>query len=466
MKKTLINTIIIMVIFLCVSYAQNSSITVHGTGDPNTSARIKISAQGENKAYSFTDEFIVEAGATIVAWGPDALGDAIISGDGEVIFESEITCDIHLITGWNMIGVSVDPLDSVATNLFPNMIPPLYRFIGSYDPVEIVECGEGYWERNTESETVTIEGFSCSPLAISLMNGWNMISGPNCTVAIADVTDPAGIIIPGTLYGFNGAYVLSDYMEGGKGYWLRTNAAGDITISCAAEPSGILAKAIDKLPQLDDFGRIMITDATGAKQTLYLNVELEDESMIESYSLPPLPPDGLFDVRFSSGYCISTVDEEMIHLQASDYPVSISISNTIDDGAYTYTITEIVGSEEIAQHMLSEDETVEINNSKVTLLKLSKKAMQRLPTNFTISQNYPNPFNPSTKIKVALPKLEKVKIEVFNIIGKKIQTLLNKTMPAGYHEVEFNGQNLPSGVYLYRIKAGKWQDVKKMILIK
>jgi hypothetical protein len=90
----------------------------------------------------------------------------------------------------------------------------------------------------------------------------------------------------------------------------------------------------------------------------------------------------------------------------------------------------------------------------------------RIPRVFALEQNYPNPFNPSTKIEYSLPKPETVKIEVYNIIGQKIQTLLNKPMPAGYHEVEFNGQSLSSGIYLYRIEAGSWQDVKKMVLLK
>ncbi len=85
---------------------------------------------------------------------------------------------------------------------------------------------------------------------------------------------------------------------------------------------------------------------------------------------------------------------------------------------------------------------------------------------FHLSQNYPNPFNPSTKIKFSLPKPESVKIEICNIRGQKIQTLLNKQMSAGNHEVEFGGHNLASGIYLYRIEAGKWIDMKKMILIK
>jgi type IX secretion system substrate protein len=89
-----------------------------------------------------------------------------------------------------------------------------------------------------------------------------------------------------------------------------------------------------------------------------------------------------------------------------------------------------------------------------------------LPKEFTLTQNFPNPFNPSTKIRYTLSKSEKVKIEVFNLLGQKIKTLLNKQMPSGSHEVEFTAKDLPSGVYLYRIEAGDFQEVKKMIIMK
>ena len=88
------------------------------------------------------------------------------------------------------------------------------------------------------------------------------------------------------------------------------------------------------------------------------------------------------------------------------------------------------------------------------------------PNKFSMSQNYPNPFNPSTKIKFALPNADKVKIELYNTLGQSAKILLDKDMKAGHHEVEFNAQNLSSGIYYYRIEAGKFQDVKKMILIK
>ena len=84
----------------------------------------------------------------------------------------------------------------------------------------------------------------------------------------------------------------------------------------------------------------------------------------------------------------------------------------------------------------------------------------------SLSYNYPNPFNPSTKIKYDLPKQENVKIEIFNLLGQKIETLVNKQMPSGSYEVEFTAKHLPSGVYLYRIEAGEFHEIKKMLLIK
>jgi len=91
---------------------------------------------------------------------------------------------------------------------------------------------------------------------------------------------------------------------------------------------------------------------------------------------------------------------------------------------------------------------------------------RRVVSNFILEQNYPNPFNPSTTIKYSLPKSEKVRIEVYNALSQKIQTLLDKQMPKGRHEVVFNAKNIPSGVYLYRIIAADFYDVKKMILLR
>jgi hypothetical protein len=96
----------------------------------------------------------------------------------------------------------------------------------------------------------------------------------------------------------------------------------------------------------------------------------------------------------------------------------------------------------------------------------SDKLTDKIPKYCSLEQNYPNPFNSSTKIKFALPNSATVKIEVYNIISQKIAILLNEHIAAGHHEIELNAQNLSSGTYFYHFQAGKFRDVKKMVLVK
>jgi flagellar hook assembly protein FlgD len=83
-----------------------------------------------------------------------------------------------------------------------------------------------------------------------------------------------------------------------------------------------------------------------------------------------------------------------------------------------------------------------------------------------LSQNYPNPFNPETRIRFSIPNDDYVKIQVFNTLGQRVRTLIDKILQSGYHEVEFSGADLASGIYYYKISAGNFQNVKKMILLK
>jgi len=88
------------------------------------------------------------------------------------------------------------------------------------------------------------------------------------------------------------------------------------------------------------------------------------------------------------------------------------------------------------------------------------------PTRFVLEQNYPNPFNPTTVIEFALPKQAAVKLSVYNILGEKVAELVNGTLSAGYHSVSFNASDLSSGIYIYKITAGNFVSVKKMMLLK
>jgi hypothetical protein len=90
----------------------------------------------------------------------------------------------------------------------------------------------------------------------------------------------------------------------------------------------------------------------------------------------------------------------------------------------------------------------------------------KIPEKYALGQNFPNPFNPSTKIQYALPKGGLTKITLYDLLGRKIKTLVNREVEAGYHEIDFDATDLPSGIYFYRIQSGKFTQTKKMILMK
>ncbi|MBK7104527.1 MAG: T9SS type A sorting domain-containing protein [Ignavibacteriae bacterium] len=93
-----------------------------------------------------------------------------------------------------------------------------------------------------------------------------------------------------------------------------------------------------------------------------------------------------------------------------------------------------------------------------------------LPIKYELMQNYPNPFNPTTNIKFSLPEDAKVSINIYNILGEKVASLLNEDLLAGFHQVDFNafssGYQLASGIYLYSIESKNFKQVKKMMLMK
>ncbi len=97
-----------------------------------------------------------------------------------------------------------------------------------------------------------------------------------------------------------------------------------------------------------------------------------------------------------------------------------------------------------------------------------------LPDDFSLKQNYPNPFNPSTKIKFTIPSIGKngtkqsiqMILKVYDVLGNEITTLVDEQKPAGFYEIDFNGSNLASGIYFYKIQAGNFSETKKMMLIK
>lgn len=107
-----------------------------------------------------------------------------------------------------------------------------------------------------------------------------------------------------------------------------------------------------------------------------------------------------------------------------------------------------------------------VNTGRSTGLAYNLFIDSTIPDKFELAQNFPNPFNPVTTIQFALPKSAPVKIDIYNAIGRHIQTLVDREMEAGNQQVVFDGSGLASGVYFYRLNTPQFTETKKMMLLK
>ena len=95
-----------------------------------------------------------------------------------------------------------------------------------------------------------------------------------------------------------------------------------------------------------------------------------------------------------------------------------------------------------------------------------KEQAQSIPTEFALRQNFPNPFNPATTVQFSLPRVERVRITVYGILGKMVGQILDEVREAGEYTVHYTPTNLASGTYLYRMEAGEFIAVRRFLLIK
>lgn len=128
------------------------------------------------------------------------------------------------------------------------------------------------------------------------------------------------------------------------------------------------------------------------------------------------------------------------------------------------TASPYYGTIEITSNAVGSPDSVTVNGNGVT--GIENELFNTFPDDFVLQQNYPNPFNPITIITYGLPEANKVELTLFNALGKEVAILSEGHRDAGYHQVEFNAAELPSGVYFYQLRAGDFVKTKKMILMK
>jgi aminopeptidase N len=158
---------------------------------------------------------------------------------------------------------------------------------------------------------------------------------------------------------------------------------------------------------------------------------------------------------------------------AGFFPIPMEIKFSFATGAdTTVRVMNSVNNQVFSFYFNRQPTTVVFDPNNMIVIKTASLVLNTnenqsvTPNNFELHQNEPNPFNPVTNITYDVPKNALVKLVVYDLLGKEINTLVNENKTAGRYNVSFNGMNLPSGVYMYRLESGDFKQVKKMLLIK
>jgi hypothetical protein len=330
----------------------------------------------------------------------------------------------------------------------------------------------------TGTITLTHNG-SGSPTSISL-NG----KGIGATITLSSTSIDFGDVNIGTspqtsitiTNSGNAALVISSVVVDGSGFILLNN---DSTIT--VQPNSSYELYVQFLPTVptEYTGTIILTHNGSDSLT---TIPLSGKGIAATITLSSTSID-FGDVS------IGTSPQTSITITNSGNAVLVISSTTINGDGFTLpnnetTITiEPDGNHNIMVQFLplapieyTGTITLTHNGSdSLTIIQLSGKGVQaisvdeieEIPTTYSLMQNYPNPFNPTTKIQYSLPEVSYARLSIYNSIGQEVMQLVNENnQSAGKYIIDFNAQNLPSGIYFYKLQTTKFVDTKKMLLLK
>jgi photosystem II stability/assembly factor-like uncharacterized protein len=361
---------------------------------------------------------------------------------------------------WNMVSIpGLLPLDQAVDHWWQYRDPGanVFRYSGGYQAVSIATPGEGYWMKHSGDRTYNtgdewpvggIQGVPHTRLAG--VSGWNMIGGYEIAATASLITTAPPGQQSGPIYKYSGGYQVATTIDPGHGYWIKLLSAAQIIIPEVLTKE---TEAVEYFPE--DWGKIILTDATGVNYTLYA---IKGEVDLSQYELPPAPPIGMFDIRFESGRIAEDINSSMLTIDMSGvtYPLTVRVEGMdmrlMDETGKTVNVN------------LKSGEYVVIGDATIKKLMVSGEL---IPDKYSLEQNYPNPFNPSTTIEFSLPEnVGNVKLSIYNVLGEKVAELVNTALVAGKYSFQWNANNVATGIYIYELRTEKFVSVKKMLVIK
>lgn len=361
--------------------------------------------------------------------------------------------------GWNMLSIPALPSDPAPAVNFPQALTPAYAFTESYVAVDSVKEGVGYWVKFRASRMLPIFGTPLLADTLGCTAGWNLVGSISSPVPATSLKMlPAGGVVGFAYAYFAGrGYLPADTLFPGRGYWIKLSQEGQLIVG-PGSPSGT---AQSSTVLLENMSSLTFTDAAGQTGVLYLSPHATEAAHSERFLLPPKPPQGSFDVRFSTQKFAEVFGESSpaltIETQGIRFPLRIRLGQLRQDGISC----EVSRADGKGAFVLSSAAPeIRLSSGPADSLVIRMIGKHETVSSFQISEAYPNPFNPSTAILLSLPSKTQVTAKIYDILGRSVRTLADQTFGPGTVRLEWDGKDnhggeAVSGIYFIKITTSQ-----------
>ena len=366
-------------------------------------------------------------------------------------------------TEWRLVS---SPLDEPVSN--PGNIT-LFGFSNQYQLSGELEPMQGYWIKSGtfDPETIQVTGSGITSASVNLQEGWNLIGSPANQIDVSSISDPDGILSDAPVYGFfETGYEQVEQLRPNSGYWIHADETGvigfDLNPDEVSAENALMLNSISEKPE--EPKAVIEFMAAGKSQKIWIGERGVDVTTEKKYLLPPVSPEPTLDVRTEHGLNIITGSRQRLAIHASRYPVQVTLSDGSENPDFVWRIILQKNGEEQILNLLPGQPT--LITKPYDNVELHKVHADDVITEHKLLPNYPNPFNPSTTIQYQLREQVHVSIDVYDAMGRRVQTLRNEMQTSGEYSVRFNAAHLSTGIYFVRLAAGSNIQVQKIMLIK
>ncbi|MBI5216775.1 MAG: T9SS type A sorting domain-containing protein [Ignavibacteriae bacterium] len=373
---------------------------------------------------------------------------------------------------WNLVSLPVATAKAQKDSVFPTAVSSAFAFNNGYVEQTSLAPGGGYWLKFSGEQEAEVMGYDKEYLSIPVTAGWNIVGALSYELQADAVTSSPSDIIESNFFAYDNGYATTTALKPMEGHWVKVSQEGELRFDVNAFAKTTKFREARAVLE-NEMNVLTVSDAEGSKQNLYFGTSAKlTAKTLALYQMPPAPPQGVFDARFSNQRIVATPETEKesvtkILLTSERYPVTLKWEGTHSSSS---TILTIDGKKIIlngkGSHVLYEPAgSIE--------LRMPPVQERTLPQEFTLEQNYPNPFNPATTINYALPADAKVTLKIYNTLGQLVATLVDEVQEAGYQSKLWDASNVGTGVYFYRLEAASvgateksFTQHKKMLLVK